>query len=46
MSIFLIKIVAYVVLEFYIILTHFRLNRLHPNYILEESNFNFTYVRL
>ena len=27
-------------------LTHFRLNKLSPHYILEESNFNFKYVRL
>ena len=28
------------------VLTQFRLNKLHPYYILEESNFNFRYVRL
>ena len=27
-------------------LTHFRLNKLCPQYILEESNFNFRYIRL
>ena len=27
-------------------LTHLTLNKLSPNYILEESNFNFRYVRL
>ena len=27
-------------------LTHFRLNKLPPQYILEESNLNFSYVRL